>query len=105
MSFANQQRMMKQMQKMQADIAKLQDEMGDMTVEATAGGGAVHCVMNCKTEVVALDIDPELLNPEELDMLQDLLIAVFNEASRLATDKANEEMTKITGNIRIPGLS
>ena len=105
MSFANQQRMMKQMQKMQADIAKLQEEMGDMTVEATAGGGAVRCVMNCKTEVVSLEIDPELMDPDEQEMLQDLLIAVFNEASRLASDKANDEMAKITGNIRIPGLS
>ncbi|MCL1848576.1 MAG: YbaB/EbfC family nucleoid-associated protein [Clostridiales bacterium] len=96
--------MMKQMQKMQADIAKLQDELGEMTVEASAGGGAVRCVMTCGMEARALEIDPELLDPEELDMLQDLLIAAFNEASRLAQEKANTEMAKITGNVKIPGL-
>ena len=104
MSFANQQKMMKQMQKMQENMAKLQEEMGDMTVEATAGGGVVRCVMNCNMEVRELEIDPELLDPSELDMLQDLLIAAFNEASRLAAEKANTEMAKITGNVRIPGL-
>ena len=105
MGFANQQRMMKQMQKMQADMAKLQDEMGNMTVETTSGGGVVRCVMNCQMEVQELEIDPELLDPEEIDMLQDLLIAAFNEASRLASEKANAEMMKITGNVKIPGLT
>ena len=105
MGFANQQKMMKQMQKMQANIAKVQEELGEMTVEVTAGGGAVRCVMSCDVEVKALEIDPELLNPEEIDMLQDLLIVVFNEASRQASEKANAEMAKATGNIRIPGLS
>ena len=104
MGFANQQKMMKQVQKMQANMEKLQDELGEMTVEATAGGGVVRCVMTCKLEVRELEIDPELLDPQELDMLQDLLIAAFNEACRLAQDKANAEMSKITGNIKIPGL-
>jgi len=105
MGYANQQRMMRQMQKMQADMARLQDEMENMTVEATAGGGVVRCVMTCKMEVKELAIDPELLDPGELDMLQDLLIVVYNEASRLAQEKANEEMAKITGNVKIPGLN
>ena len=104
MGFANQQKLMKQMQKMQADMARMQDELGNMTVEATAGGGAVRCVMSCKQEVKELSIDPELLDPEELDMLQDMLIVAFNEASRLSQDKATAEMTKITGNVKIPGL-
>ena len=104
MGFANQQKMMKQMQKMQASMTKLQEELGEMTVEATAGGGAVRCVMTCKYEVRELAIDPELLDPAELEMLQDLLIAAFNEACRTAQDKAAEEMAKITGNVRIPGL-
>ena len=104
MGFANQQKLMKQMQKMQSDMAKLQDNLGDMTVEAAAGGGAVRCVMTCKMEVRELEIDPELLDPAEIDMLQDLLIVTFNEACRKAQDKANDEMGKITGNIKIPGL-
>jgi len=104
MGFANQQKMMKQMQKMQANLAKLQDDLGDMTVETSAGGGAVRCVMTCKMEVRELEIDPELLDPEELDMLRDLLIVTFNEACRKAQDKANDEMAKITGNIKVPGL-
>ena len=104
MGFANQQKMMKQMQKMQSDMVKLQDSLADMTVETTAGGGAIRCVMSCKLEVKELEIDPELLDPEEIEMLTDLLIVTFNEACRTAQDKANSEMAKITGNIRIPGL-
>ena len=104
MGFANQQKMMKQMQKMQAEMTKLQEELGEMTVEATSGGGVVRCVMTCKSEVRELEIDPELLDPDEVEMLQDLLIVAFNEASRLSQDKAAEEMAKITGNVKIPGL-
>jgi len=104
MSFANQQKMMRQMQKMQTDMARLQDELGDMTVEAVSGGGAVRCVMTCKQEVKEISIDPELLDPEEVDMLQDLLVVAFNEACRISQEKAAAEMAKITGNIKIPGL-
>jgi len=104
MGFANQQKMMKQMQKMQANMAKLQEELDEMTVEATAGGGVVRCVMTCTQEIRALEIDPELLDPEEVEMLQDLLIAAINEANRLAQEKTTAEMAKITGNVRMPGL-
>ncbi len=104
MGFGNPQKLMKQMQKMQADMARLQDQLGDMTVEATAGGGAVRCVMSCKQEVKELAIEPELLDPEEVEMLRDMLIVAFNEASRLSQDKAASEMSKITGNVKVPGL-
>ena len=104
MGFANQQKLMKQMQKMQSDMAKLQDELGEMTVEASSGGGVVRCVMSCKQEVKELSIDPALLDPDDIEMLQDLLIAAVNEAGRLAQEKAAAEMTKITGNVKIPGL-
>lgn len=100
----NPQKLMKQVQKMQADMARLQEELGEMTVEATAGGGAVQCVMTCKQEVKSLTIDPELLDPEEVEMLQDLLIIAFNEASRLSQDKSAAEMSKITGGVKVPGL-
>ena len=104
MGFANQQKLMKQMQKMQADMARLQDALGDMTVEASGGGGAIRCVMTCKMELTELKIDPELLDPQELDMLEDLLIVTVNDACRKAQEKANDEMSRITGNIKIPGL-
>ena len=104
MGFGNPQKMMKQVQKMQADMAKLQDELGNMTVESTAGGGAIRCVMTCKQQLKELTIDPELLDPEEIEMLQDMLIVAVNEAVRLAQDKATAEMSKITGNIKVPGL-
>ena len=104
MGFGNPQKMMKQVQRMQAEMARLQDELTDMTVEATAGGGGVRCVMTCKQELRELVIDPELLDPEEAEMLQDMLIVAINEASRLSQEKAADAMAKITGNVKIPGL-
>lgn len=101
---ANMGKMMKQVQKMQADMAKLQDELGEMTVEATAGGGAVKVVITGKQEVKEVVMDPEILNPEEVEMLQDLLIAAFNEGLRKSQDLAAQEMNKITGGLKIPGL-
>lgn len=98
----NMQKMMKQVQKMQADMAKLQDELVNKTVEATAGGGAVKIVMNGKQEVQGLEIDPEVLNPDDAEMVQDLLIAVFNEALRKSQDMVSQEMNKITGGIKMP---
>lgn len=100
----NMQKMMKQVQKMQADMAKLQDELGNMTVEASAGGGAVKIIMTGKQEVRGIEIDPEVLNPEEVEMIQDLLMAAFNEAARKSQDMAAQEMNKITGGIKMPGM-
>lgn len=100
----NMQKMMKQVQKMQADMAKMQEELGDMTVEATAGGGAVKIVMTGKQEVREVIIDPEVLNPEEVDMVQDLLMAVFNEALRKSQDLASQQMNKVTGGLKLPGM-
>lgn len=98
----NMQKMMKQVQKMQADMAKLQEELAYKQVEATAGGGAVKIVMSGKQEVVDLKIDPEVLNPEEADMVQDLLMAAFNEALRKSQDMVASEMNKITGGMKMP---
>lgn len=100
----NMQKMMKQVQKMQADMAKLQDELSEKTVEVTAGGGAVRIVMNGKQEVKEINIDPEVLNPEEVEMVQDLLIAALNEAVRKSQDMVSQEMSKITGGMKVPGL-
>lgn len=100
----NMQKMMKQVQKMQADMVRLQEELGNRTVEASAGGGAVKVVMSGKQEVKDIKIDPEILVPEEADMLQDLLMAAFNEALRKSQDMVNQEMNKITGGIKVPGM-
>ncbi|PKM86519.1 MAG: YbaB/EbfC family nucleoid-associated protein [Firmicutes bacterium HGW-Firmicutes-12] len=98
----NMQKMMKQVQKMQADMAKLQEEMVNKQVEATAGGGAVKIVMNGKQEVQQLVIDPEVLNPEDVEMIQDLLTAAFNEALRKSQDMVSQDMNKITGGMKMP---
>jgi len=100
----NMQKMMKQVQKMQADMAKLQDELAEMTVEATAGGGAVKITMTGKQEVRGLEIDPEVLTPDDVEMVQDLLMAAFNEALRKSQDLASSEMNKVTGGLKVPGL-
>lgn len=100
----NMQKMMKQVQKMQTNMAKLQDELGDMEVEATAGGGAVKIKMTGKQEVREIEIDPEILTPDDVEMIQDLLTAAFNEALRKSQDLASSEMNKITGGLKVPGL-
>lgn len=100
----NMAKMMKQVQRMQADMGKLQEQLSEMTVEATAGGGAVKMVISGKQEVKEIVLDPEILNPEEQEMVQDLLVAAFNEALRKSQDLAAQEMSKITGGLKVPGL-
>jgi len=100
----NMNKMMKQVQKMQGDMVKMQEQLGEMTVEATAGGGVVKIVMTGKQEVKEVVLDPEVLNPEESEMVQDLLIAAFNEALRKSQELTSTEMNKITGGMKIPGL-
>ena len=89
---ANMQKMMKQVQKMQVDMAKLQDQLGDMEVEATAGGGVVKITMTGKQEVRGIEIEPDILTPDDAEMIQDLLTAAFNEALRKSQDLASEQM-------------
>jgi len=101
-SMGNMQKMMKQVQKMQSDMAKLQEELVNKLVEATAGGGAVKVVMNGKQEVKQLVIDPEVLNPDDVEMVQDILIAAFNEALRKSQDMVSTDMNKITGGMKMP---
>lgn len=101
---ANMKNMMKKVQKMQADMVKIQDELAEMTVEATVGGGVVKIVMSGKQEVKELYLEPEILEPAESEMVQDLLIAAFNEALRKSQDLATAQMGEITGGLKIPGL-
>lgn len=96
--------MMKQVQKMQKDMAKLQGELEEKEVEVTAGGGAVKVVANGKKELVAIEIDRDVVDPDDVEMLQDLVLAATNEALRKAEKMVSEEMQKITGGMNIPGL-
>ncbi|OHW61519.1 nucleoid-associated protein [Andreesenia angusta] len=96
--------MMKQVQKMQKDMAKLQGELEQKEVEITAGGGAVKVVANGKKELVAIEIDKDVVDPDDVEMLQDLVLAATNEALRKAEKMVSDEMQKITGGMNIPGL-
>ncbi len=96
---------LKQAQEMHAKIAQLQEEMAKKTVEASSGGGMVNVVINGKQEVVSMRIDPEVVNREDVEMLQDLIVAAVNEAIRKSQEMMTEEMKKITGGLSIPGLT
>ena len=96
--------MLKQAQKLQADLARLQEELGNRTVEGTAGGGMVKARATGKQEILSIEIEKEVVDPEDLEMLQDLVTAAVNEALRKARELAAEEMGKLTGGVGIPGL-
>lgn len=101
----NMNQMMKQIQKMQQQILKAQDEIGNMTVEGTAGGGAVKIEMTGKKEVKSVKLSKDVVDPEDLDMLQDLLVAALADAYKNAEELTEGEMKKVTGGMpRIPGL-
>lgn len=89
---------------MHAKISQLQEEMAGKSVEATSGGGMVMIVMNGRQEILSVRIDPEVVNREEIEMLQDLIAAAVNEAIRKSQEMMQEEMKKITGGLSIPGL-
>ncbi len=94
----------KQAQQIHAKIAQLQEEMAKRTVEASSGGGMVNIVMNGKQEALSIRIDPEVVNREDVEMLQDLIVAAMNEALRKSQEMMAEEMKKVTGGFSIPGL-
>jgi DNA-binding YbaB/EbfC family protein len=96
---------MKQAQKMQEQMARVQEELANKTVEATAGGGMVTVTANGKQEILAVKISPEVINPQDSAMLEDLVTAAVNEALRSSRELLQQEMTKITGGLRIPGIS
>jgi DNA-binding YbaB/EbfC family protein len=104
MGFGNMNKMMKQVQKMQADMARLQEELAEREVEATSGGGVVTVKANGKQEVITIKINPEAVDPEDVEMLEDLILAAVNEALRKSQDMVAGEMGKITGGMKIPGL-
>ncbi|MDQ7791823.1 MAG: YbaB/EbfC family nucleoid-associated protein [Clostridia bacterium] len=95
-------KMMKQVQKLQADMMRLQEELGERTVEATAGGGVVKVVADGKQEIRAVVISPEAVDPDDVEMLQDLVLAATNEALRLSREMVSTEMGKLTGGLNMP---
>jgi hypothetical protein len=96
---------MKQAKKLQERMASLQNELALKTVEASAGGGMVSVLVNGKHDLVSLKIEKEVVNPDDVDMLQDLIMAAVNEGMRKAQEMAAAEMAKLTGGINIPGLT
>lgn len=100
----NQAAMMKQVQKMQQDMLRMQEEMERKTYTATTGGGMVKAEVNGKHEIVSLEINPEAVDPEDVDMLQDMVIAAVNEAMRSAEADAANSMSQMTGGLNLGGL-
>ena len=96
---------MKQAQKIQAQMARMQEELAARTVEASAGGGMITVVASGKQEIVSIKIEPEVIDANDREMLQDLVVAAVNEALRKSQEMVSEEMKKITGGLNIPGLS
>ncbi len=96
--------LMKQAQQIQTKMAKLQEDLGDRTVEASSGGGMVIAVANGRQEVLSIKIEPEVIDPDDAEMLQDLIMAAVNDALTRAKDMVNEEMGKLTKGMNIPGM-
>jgi hypothetical protein len=96
--------MMRQMQQMQDRLAKIQQGLAEETVEGTAGGGAVSVTMNGQQKVRAVKIDPAVLDPDDVAMLQDLMLAAFNDAQAKAQQLAESRLSAVTGGLKIPGL-
>ena len=96
--------MMKQAQKMQMELARAQEEIQDMTFEASAGGGMVKAVAKGENTLVSLTIDPEAVDPEDVEMLQDMIAAAVNEALRGVADLSSQRINAATGGMNIPGL-
>ena len=95
---------LKQAQKFQTKMAKVQEELGERTVDASAGGGMVTVVVNGRQEILSINIDPEVIDPEDPEMLQDLILAAINDGLERAKNMMNEEMGKLTKGLNIPNI-
>ena len=100
----NQAAMMRQAQKMQQDLLRMQEEMENKTYTAAAGGGMVSATVNGKHEIVGLEIKPEAVDPDDVEMLQDMVIAAVNEAMRTADADSANNMSRLTGGLNLGGL-
>lgn len=96
--------MMRQAQKMQKELNKAQEEIATMSFEATAGGGMVKAVASGDMNITALTIDPDVVDPEDVEMLQDMVIAAVNEALRGVSEMSNQRMNAVTGGMNLPGF-
>jgi hypothetical protein len=96
--------MMKQAQKLQSKMLKLQEELAEKTVETTAGGGMVKVVANGRQHILSITIEKEVVDPDDVEMLQDLILAAVNDALNKAQEMVTAEMSKLTGGLNIPGL-
>ena len=96
--------MIRQAQKMQEDMEALQAELDEREYDISAGGGVVNVKINGKKEILAIDIKPEIVDPDDIETLSDILVAAVNEAIKRVEDTNNSEMSKITGNVGLPGL-
>ena len=100
----NMNQFLKQAQKMQSDMQKMQEELESKEIETSVGGGAVTVKVNGKKEVVDIQIKPEVVDPDDIEMLQDLVLSAINEALRNVDDMQSSQMNKLTGGMNIPGL-
>jgi hypothetical protein len=96
--------MMKQAQKLQAQMLKMQEELAERTVESAAGGGMIRVVANGRQRIVSVSIEKEVVNPEDVEMIQDLVLAAVNDALAKSQEMVAGEMSKLTGGLNIPGL-
>jgi DNA-binding YbaB/EbfC family protein len=96
--------LLKKAQELQEKMAKMQEELGDKTVEASSGGGMVTVVANGKQEIVSIKIDPEVVDANDVEMLEDLVLAAINDALYQAKQLVSEEMSQLTGGVKIPGI-
>ncbi len=100
----NMQAMMKKVQKMQANMAKMQEELQSRTVEASVGGGAVTVTVNGKKELQSIKIAPSAVDPEDVEMLEDMLLTAVNDAMKQIDELTEKEMAKVTGGMKLPGM-
>jgi DNA-binding YbaB/EbfC family protein len=101
MGMANLQRMAQQMQQ---EMLRVQGELETLTVDGSAGGGVVSATVSGKQELLSITIDPSAVDPEDVDMLQDLVVAAVNDALRASRELAEQKMAAVTGGLRIPGM-
>lgn len=96
--------MMKQAQKLQSRMLKLQEELAEKTVETSAGGGMIRVVANGRQQIISIQIEKEVVDPDDVEMLQDLVLAAVNDALQKSQEMVSAEMSRLTGGLNIPGL-
>ena len=97
-------KLLKQAQKMQQEMLRIQEELKGKTVEVTTGGGAVRVVASCDIQIKSIEIEPEVVDPEDVEMLQDLILTGVNQALEKAQEEHQQQMSKLTGGMGLPGM-